>query len=141
MSCPTWYFACLAVSSLVEDELALAGDLQPIERAVVLDADLVLALEQRVRGQGPHRQRHPIETSRIVFGTADAIAEVIGIVRVHLVRSLSVPGIWLGVAKMPIHFLTRIIMFTSQCNTGLNESTFKTPDRMKNASERHASQH
>jgi hypothetical protein len=52
-----------------------------------------------------------------------------------------VPGVWLGVAKMPIHFLTRIIMFISQCITGLNESTFKTPDTMKNASERHASQH
>ncbi|MES0163682.1 MULTISPECIES: hypothetical protein [unclassified Mesorhizobium] len=52
-----------------------------------------------------------------------------------------VPGNWLGVAKMPIHFLTRIIMFISQCNTGPNESTFKTPDRMKNASEHQASQH
>jgi hypothetical protein len=47
-----------------------------------------------------------------------------------------VPGVWLGVAKMPINFLTRIIMFTSQCITGLNESRFKTPDEMKNASER-----
>jgi hypothetical protein len=47
-----------------------------------------------------------------------------------------VPGVWLGVAKMPINFLTRIIMFTSQCITGLNESRFKAPDEMKNASER-----
>jgi hypothetical protein len=47
-----------------------------------------------------------------------------------------VPGVWLGVAKMPIHFLTRIVMFISQCITGPNESTFKTPDEMKNASER-----
>ncbi|WP_292208450.1 hypothetical protein [Mesorhizobium sp.] len=52
-----------------------------------------------------------------------------------------VPGIWLGVAKLPIHFLTRIIMFTSQCNTGLNESTFKMPDTIKNASKPQASQH
>ncbi|CCV07477.1 hypothetical protein MESS2_580020 [Mesorhizobium metallidurans STM 2683] len=32
-------------------------------------------------------------------------------------------------------------MFTSQCNTGVSESTFKTPDTIKNASERQASQH
>jgi hypothetical protein len=36
---------------------------------------------------------------------------------------------------MPINFLTRIIMFYNQCNTGLNESTFNAPDAMKNASE------
>jgi hypothetical protein len=42
---------------------------------------------------------------------------------------------------MPIHFLTRIIMFISQCNTGANESRFKTPDTMKNASQPQASQH
>ncbi|WP_246673659.1 hypothetical protein [Mesorhizobium sp. B2-3-13] len=52
-----------------------------------------------------------------------------------------VPGIWLGVAKLPIHFLTRIIMFTSQCNTGVNESTFKMPDTIENASKPRASQH
>ncbi|WP_292600370.1 hypothetical protein, partial [Mesorhizobium sp.] len=76
-------------------------------------------------------------TSRIVVGTMDAIAKVtgpkviwakvfgpkvLGIVRVHLVRSLS----WAGpgrlarrLREMPIHFLTLILMFISQCNTGL----------------------
>ncbi|WP_292142251.1 hypothetical protein, partial [Mesorhizobium sp.] len=32
-------------------------------------------------------------------------------------------------------------MFTSQCNTGLKESTFKTPETIKNASQPRASQH
>ncbi|WP_287292650.1 hypothetical protein, partial [Mesorhizobium sp.] len=34
---------------------------------------------------------------------------------------------------MPIDFLTLILMFTSQCNTGLDESRFKKPDTTKNA--------
>ena len=33
---------------LVQNELALTGDLQPIERAVVLDPDLVVPLEERL---------------------------------------------------------------------------------------------
>nr|WP_292237013.1 hypothetical protein [Mesorhizobium sp.] len=76
---------------------------------MMLDADLVLALEQRVAGQGPHGQRKPIETSRIVVGTADAIAKVTGIVRVHLFDPFPGPGLvsWLDACvKMPIHFLT-----------------------------------
>jgi hypothetical protein len=51
---------------------------------MVLDADLVLALEQRVAGERPHRHWDPIETNGGVVGTADAIAKIIGIMRVHL---------------------------------------------------------
>src|SRR6185295_6177088 len=86
------YLSALSGYLLVEDELALTGDLEPVERAMVLDADLVLALEQRVGRQGPHRQRHPVEAGRRLLGTADAVTEVIGIVGVHFCLSLSCAG-------------------------------------------------
>src|SRR5690606_28591316 len=64
---------------LVQDQLALTGDLESVERTVMLDADLVLALEQAVgrkrpdgkwRALDPHRNR--------LVRAADAIAEVVG---------------------------------------------------------------
>src|SRR5437763_9662031 len=81
---------CLAL--LVENELALPGDLQPVERAMMFVADLVLALEQGVAGQGSHRQRNPVETGGGIVGTADVIAKIVGIVGVNLDRSLYCTG-------------------------------------------------
>ncbi|MER9790829.1 hypothetical protein NKJ02_06695 [Mesorhizobium sp. M0213] len=63
---------------------------------MMLDADLVLTLEQRVAGQRSHGRLDPVETDGIFVGTADAIAKVAGIVRVHWFDPFPVPGIWLG---------------------------------------------
>ncbi len=87
---------------LVEDELALARDLQPVQRTAVLDADLTLAAKDRVAGERPcrrsrwdenmnrrvrpHCDRFPAEEGRIVavqelvpaFGCVSRAPEIAG---------------------------------------------------------------
>src|SRR5690606_32963873 len=124
------------MSSLVEDELALPRDLEPVHRAFVLDADLVRAAEQRLAGDDP---RGPVEGARSNFVSAfggGRPAEggmVEGSVAVHDTVPFHCPGSRVlargRLRKSAIEFLTLIISFNRECNTGVKRSTFLTDRR------------
>src|SRR5690606_7459169 len=82
-----WSIIPLPRSLLVEDELALAGDLQAIQGAVMLNADLVLALEQGIGRQGTHRKRKPLDPYRRRLPPARLVAETVRVMPVHGVCS------------------------------------------------------
>src|SRR5690606_29653718 len=76
--------ASMCLYLFVENELALAGDLQPVVRSRMLDADLARTLEQRMAGDSAKRAgTDPLLLPDALFGDAQPLGEAFRIVRVH----------------------------------------------------------
>ncbi|CAH2402916.1 hypothetical protein MES4922_300119 [Mesorhizobium ventifaucium] len=89
---------------------------------------------KRAEVSSERRTRSPKSLRRTSLGRKSLGRKSLGLCVFILVQSLS----WAGpgrlarrLREMPIHFLTLILMFISQCNTGLAESRFKKPDTSK----------
>jgi hypothetical protein len=77
----------------VEDQLALPGDFQPVERPLVFDADLVLAPKQRravQRSQGHGLMRTQVGIGAVPSGDNEVVA---GVAMVHGVEPRFAPGL------------------------------------------------
>ena len=71
---------------LVQNKLSLAGDLEPIERAVVLDPDLVVPLEERL---ARHHTDGRLACRRMLADGIPALLTVVQMERIMAVHRLA----------------------------------------------------
>jgi hypothetical protein len=78
----------------VENELALTGNFEPVERTGVVDADLVRTIEKRFAGQCFERKPLLLDATQRIRGcTPRAVAKVVPVLAVHGFAPFSTTGL------------------------------------------------